>query len=89
MTIQDWVEAKSKNKIISEIAHLFKSKKPCCHKIGTNEKNEIKQFIRQSNWLFMRKGVLYCKTKMGHPDRNTMELVLPEAFRKHALPKLT
>ena len=33
----------------------------------------------------MRKGVLYHKTEMSHPYRNTMELVLPEAFRKQAL----
>ena len=29
MTIQDWVEAQSKDKIISEIFQLFKSKKLC------------------------------------------------------------
>ena len=45
----------------------------------------MKQFIRQCNWLFMRKGVLYHKTEMSHPDRNTMQLVLSEAFRKQAL----
>ena len=36
----------------------------------------------------MRNGILYHKTKiqeMNHPDRNTMQLVLPEAFRNHAL----
>ena len=33
----------------------------------------------------MRKGVLYHKTEMSHPDRSTMQLVLPEAFRKQAL----
>ena len=32
----------------------------------------------------MRKGVLYCKTKMSNPDRSTMQLVL-QAFRKQAL----
>ena len=48
-------------------------------------KNEMKQFIRQHNWLFMRNGVLYCKTEMSHPDRSTMHLLLPEAFRKQAL----
>ena len=32
MTIQDWVEAQSKDKIIGEIVHLLKSKKLCFHK---------------------------------------------------------
>ena len=49
MTIQDWVESQSKDKIISEIVHLFKSKKLCCCKMTTNDNNEIKQFIRQCN----------------------------------------
>ena len=85
MTVQDWVETQSKDKIIGEIVHLFKSRKVCCCKINENDKNEIKQFIRLHNQLFMRKGVLYHKTEMRHPDRSTIQLVLPEAFRKPAL----
>ena len=85
ITIQDWVEAQSKDKIISEIVHLFKSMKMCCHKIHENDQNEIKQFIRQCNQLFMRQGVIYHKTEMSCPDRSTMQLVLLEAFRKQAL----
>ena len=45
----------------------------------------MKQFIRQYNQLFMRKGVLYCKTKISSPERSTMQLVLPTAYRKQAL----
>ena len=36
----------------------------------------------------MRNGILYCKNEtqeVNHPDRKTMQLVLPEAFRKQAL----
>ena len=36
----------------------------------------------------MRNGILYCKNyiqEVDHPDRNTMQLVLPEPFRKQAL----
>ena len=33
----------------------------------------------------MRKGVLYHKAKMSSLDRSTMQLVLPETFRKQAL----
>ena len=36
----------------------------------------------------MRKGILYHKKEIqevNHPDRNTMQLVLPKAFRKQAL----
>ena len=33
----------------------------------------------------MRKGVLYHKNKMSHPDRSTMQLALHTAFRKQTL----
>ena len=36
----------------------------------------------------MRDGILYHKNErqeVNHPDRNTMQLVLPKAFRKQAL----
>ena len=45
----------------------------------------MKQFIRQWNRLFMRNGILYQKSEIYHPDRSTMQLVLPETFRKQAL----
>ena len=45
----------------------------------------MKQFIRQCNRLFMRNGILYHKSEANCPDRSTMQLVLPEAFRKQAL----
>ena len=48
----------------------------------------MEQFIRQCNRLFMRNGILYHKTEIqevNHPDRSTMQLVLPETFRKQAL----
>ena len=48
----------------------------------------MKQFVRQCNILFMRNRILYHKTEIeevNHPDRSTMQLVLPEAFRKQAL----
>ena len=41
MTIQDWVDVQSKDKIISKIVLLFKSKKLCCCKINENDKNEV------------------------------------------------
>ena len=92
MTKQDWVEAQSKDKTIGEIIHLFKTRKLCCRKINEIDNNEMKQFIRQHNRLFMRSGILYCKNEIqevNHPDRSTMQLVLPETFRKQALQGLS
>ena len=84
MTKQVWVEAQSKDKTIGEIIHLFKTNKLYCCKINEID-NEMKQFIRQCKRLFMRNGILYHKSEANHSDRSTMQLVLPEAFRKQAL----
>ena len=85
ITKQDCVEAQSKDKTISEIIHLFKSKKLYCCKMNEIDKNEMKQFIRQCIRLFMRNGILYHKSEVNRPDRSTMQLVHPETFRKQAL----
>ena len=61
MTKQDWVEVQSKDKTISEIIHLFKTKELYCRKVNETDNNERRQFIRQGNRLFMRNGILYCK----------------------------
>ena len=45
----------------------------------------LKQFIRQCNRLFMRNGILYHKSEVNCPDRRTMQLTLPETFRRQAL----
>ena len=48
----------------------------------------MKQLIRQWNRLLMRNGILYHKNviqKVNCHNRNTMQLVLPKAFRKQAL----
>ena len=58
MSIQDWAEAQSKDKIIGEMFRLFKSKKLCHCKISKSDSNVMKQLIRQCNRLFLRKGVL-------------------------------
>ena len=47
MTIQDWVEAQSKDKIISEIVQLFKSRNLRCHKLNENEK-KLDEIIHQT-----------------------------------------
>ena len=88
MTTLDWVEAQSKDKNIGKIIHLFKVKKSHCRKGKETDSQEMKQFIRQQNRLFMRNGILYCKNEIqevDHPNKNTMQLVLPESFRKQTL----
>ena len=42
MTIQNWVDDQSKDKMIGEIVLLFKARKLCSCKINENDKNEIK-----------------------------------------------
>ena len=88
MTEVDWVEAQSNDKTIGEIIWLFKAKELQCQKGKETDSHEMRQFIRQWNRLFMRNEILYCMNETHEVnclDRNTMQLVLPEAFRKQAL----
>ena len=88
MTTLDWVEAQSKDKSIGEIIWLFKAKELQYQKGMETDRQEMRQFIRQQNRLVMRNGILYHKNEIqevDHPDRNTMQLVLPESCRKQAL----
>ena len=88
MTTLDWVEAQSKDKTIGKIICLFKAEELQCQRGKETDSQEMKQFIRKQNRLFMRKGILYHKNEIqdvDSPDRNTMQLVLPESFRKQAL----
>ena len=61
MTKEDWVEAQSRDKTLSEIIHLFKNKG--VKKVNETDKNVMRQFIRQQNKLFMRNGILYGKMR--------------------------
>ena len=45
----------------------------------------MKQLIRQCNRLFMRNEILYHMSEVHHPDRSTMQLVLPETLREQVL----
>ena len=88
MTRLDWVEALSKDKTIGEIIQLFKAKELQCLKGNETDNKEMRQFIRQCNRFFMRDVILYHKNEIQEvncPNRNTMQLVLPEALRKQAL----
>ena len=88
MTILDWVEAQSKDKTIGKVIHLYKSKELQCQKGKETDNQDMKQFIRQWIRLLMRHGILYLKNEIQEvncPGRNTMQLVLPKAFRKQAL----
>ena len=87
-TQSDWVEAQSKDKTIGEIIQLFKAKELQCQKGKETHNKEMRQFIRQQNRLFVRDRILYHKNESQEVnclDRNTMQLVIPKAFRKQAL----
>ena len=88
MTTSDLEEAQSKDKNIGKIIHLFKAKELQCQKGKETDSQEMKQFIRQQNRLFMRNRILYHKNEIPEVDcsnRNAMQLVLPESFRRQAL----
>ena len=88
MTRADWIEAQSQDKIIGEIIWMLKAKELQNQKGKDTDSQEMRQFIRQQSKVFLRNGILYHKNEIqevDHPDRNTMQLVLPKSFRTQSL----
>ena len=86
--MSDWIEARSKDNIVGDIIKMYKAKE-LQYWIGKETDNqEMRQFLKQRSKLFLRNGILYHKNdtqEIECPDRNTMQLVLPESFRTQAL----
>ena len=58
------------------------------HKGKDTDCPEMKQFLKQRGKLLLRNGILYCNNdtqETDHPDRNTMQLVLPTNVSIQAL----
>ena len=86
VTTSDWIEAQSKDKIVGDIIKMYKAKE--LQKGKETDNQEMRQFLRQRIKLFLRNRILYCKNdpkEIDCPDRNTMQLLLPESFRTQAL----
>ena len=86
MTMSDWIEAQSKDRIVGDIIKMYKAKE--LQKGKETDSQEMRQFLKQRSKLFLRNRILYHKNdtkETDHPDRNTMQLVLPESFRTQAL----
>ena len=65
---------------------MYKAKE--LQKDKETDSQEMRQFPKQRSKFFLRNGILYCKNdtqEIDHPERNTMQLVLPESFRTQAL----
>ena len=86
VTMSDWIEVQSKDKIVGDIIKMYKAKE--LQKGKETDNQEIRQFLKQRSKLFLRKGILYHKNdtqEIDHLDRITMQLVLPKSFRTQAL----
>ena len=88
MTMSDWIEAQSEDRIVGDIIKMYRAKELQYQKGKETENQEMRQFLKQRSNLFLRNGILYCKNdtqEIDHPDRNTMQLAHPESFRTQAL----
>ena len=86
MTTSDWMKAQAEDKIIGDIIKMYKAKE--LQKGKETDSQEMRQFLKQRSKLLLRNGVLYHKNdtqEIDHPDRNTMQLVLPTTLRIQAL----
>ena len=86
MTMLEWMNVQPEDKVLSDIIPRYKTKG--LHKGKDTDSPEMKQFLKQRSKLLLRNGILYHKNDIqetDHPNRNTMQLVLPTNFRMQAL----
>ena len=86
MTTSDWVRIQAEDKVIGDIIQRYKAKG--LHKGKDTDSPEMRQFLKQRGELLLRNRILYHKNgtqERDHPDKNTMQLVLPTTLRIQAL----
>ena len=86
MTTSDWMRIQAEDKVIGDIIQRYKPKG--LHKGKDNDSPGKKQLLIERGKLLLRNGILYHKNdsqETDHPDKNTMQLVLPTALRIQAL----
>ena len=86
--MSDWIEAQSKDNIVGNIIKMYKAKELQYQKGKETDNQEMRQFLKQRSKLFLRNRILYHKNdthEIHRPDRNTMQLLLPESIRTQAL----
>ena len=67
---------------------MYRAKQLQYQKGKETDNREMRQLLKQRSKLFLRNSILYCRNdtqEIDHPDRNTMQLVLPESFTTQAL----
>ena len=88
MTMSDWIETQSTDKIVGDIIKMYKAKELQYQNGKETDNQERRQFLKQRSKLFLGNRILYHKNdtqEIDCPDRNTMQLVLPKSFRTEAL----
>ena len=84
--MSDWMKVQAEDKVLGDTIQRYRVKD--LHKGKDTDSPEMKQFLKQRGKLLLRKGILYHKNDTqdtDHPNRNTMQLVLPTNLRMQAL----
>ena len=86
MRAKEWREAQSKDPVISVVMKMLINKTLSHRRPSSRDDPELKTYLHQKARLKLRNGVLYRYTNNSQrPDRNSMQLCLPKAYRKEAL----
>ena len=86
MGAKEWRVAQSKDPTISTIKKMLESKMLAHRRPSSRNDAELKAYLYQRHRFKIRNGVVYRYTNNSQrPDRNSMQLCLPKAYRKEAL----
>ena len=84
--MSDWMKVQGEDQVIGNHIQWYKARE--LHKGKDTDSLEMKQFLKQRGKLLLRNGILCHKNdtqETEHPDRNTMQLILPTTFQIQTL----
>ena len=70
---------------ISKVIDLLTKDKLMKYKVGSDDSENMKSYLKVRKELVMYEGLLYCQLRLKDHDEDTMQFVVPQEYRKHAL----
>ena len=86
MGYEEWRVAQSQDPTILAVKLMKRNKTLSHRKPSSKDSLELRTYLHQRSRLRLRKGVLFRSTDTSQrPDRNSLQLCLPKAYRQEAL----
>ena len=86
MGIKEWRKAQALDPVISTVKKMISNNTLAQRRLSSKDHPDLKTYLHQRSRLKVRNGVLYRHIDNSQrPDRNSLQLCLPQPYRKEAL----